>query len=47
MVNDLRLRERLALTPTVTNHCRPAEMRYRYLLGVKSVTAYQLCFKPR
>jgi hypothetical protein len=33
MVNDLRLRERLALTPMATNQRRPAETCNRYLLG--------------
>jgi hypothetical protein len=35
MVNDLRIYARLAQHMSAAYYRRPAEMRYRYLLGVK------------
>jgi hypothetical protein len=46
LVNDLRVCERVALAQTAADHQRPAEMRYRYLLGVKWSQVQILSARP-
>jgi hypothetical protein len=47
IVNDLHVCERYARPPQARGLCVTGKTCYRYLLGVKRVSPYPLCFEPR